>query len=123
MACLNCEHTMQAVHLAEERRVYWCPRCGTLKNEDSSATGPESAVPMLVERSRALFPDLKATYGGDDFWGRVRGFTEAVTGDPNAVAPLPRPFDGNCHLCGKPMGDDSGETHTRCEDEELASNR
>jgi Zn-finger nucleic acid-binding protein len=30
MACPVCSHTMQSLGL-EAERVFWCPRCGTLK--------------------------------------------------------------------------------------------
>lgn len=32
MACPNCDHTMQ--HVANTSCIFWCPRCGTLKEID-----------------------------------------------------------------------------------------
>lgn len=35
MACKICDHTMQNLGLAQSgARVFWCPRCGSLKTEN-----------------------------------------------------------------------------------------
>jgi hypothetical protein len=47
MACPNCDHTMQLVSgpmIEAGNRVWWCPRCGTIKDCDGKST------PMLVGR-------------------------------------------------------------------------
>jgi len=47
MACPNCDHTMQQVYgpmIEAGNRVFWCPRCGTIKDADGKST------PMLVSR-------------------------------------------------------------------------
>ena len=51
MACPNCDHTMQQIQGnitqgpgSHDYRVFWCPRCGTLKNIDGISK------PMLVSR-------------------------------------------------------------------------
>lgn len=41
MACPVCDHTMQNLGV-EGRRVFWCPRCGTLKMEHSDHVDLES---------------------------------------------------------------------------------
>lgn len=33
MACNECNHTMQNLGI-ENQRVFWCPRCGTVKSVD-----------------------------------------------------------------------------------------
>ena len=45
MSCPICSHTMQNVGL-EGRRVFWCPRCGTLKTEAGDNASFEA--PKLV---------------------------------------------------------------------------
>ena len=48
MACLTCAHTMQGLG----HNVFWCPRCGTVKQDDSVY------VPALVERVRELRKEM-----------------------------------------------------------------
>jgi len=60
MACPNCDHTMQLiagkfVPSADDYRVWWCPRCGTIKDIDGQST------PMLVGRISSFVKQL-----GDD---------------------------------------------------------
>lgn len=31
MSCPNCDHTMQGITSNTSGRIFWCPRCGTLK--------------------------------------------------------------------------------------------
>jgi transposase len=59
MACPNCDHTMQQVSgpmIEAGNRVFWCPRCGTIKDADGKST------PMLVSR----VVRLAAHFGADD---------------------------------------------------------
>ena len=42
MACPNCGSDMQ--HVATSLRIFWCPRCGTLKEKGNDQ------APKLVER-------------------------------------------------------------------------
>lgn len=50
MACPTCDHTMHSVGVTiTERRVFWCPRCGTLRVE---GFGSFDEAPMLVPRCR-----------------------------------------------------------------------
>ena len=46
MACPICSHTMQSIGIsnADDRRVFWCMRCGTLKTEL-----PDSEVEVLID--------------------------------------------------------------------------
>ena len=54
MACPTCDHTMQAVaYSLGTQSVFWCPRCGTLKNQ----TG-EVSLPRWIQIAQAD-PDLK----------------------------------------------------------------
>lgn len=46
MPCENCGHTLQNIgHRSEEVRIFWCPRCGSLKTEDSSVALPRTESP------------------------------------------------------------------------------
>lgn len=49
MACSNCDHTMQKLDVPD-RRLFWCPRCGTVKNEGT--LGDDFWTPALVVRCR-----------------------------------------------------------------------
>ena len=54
MSCPTCDHTMQL--FAQESnglRVYWCPRCGTIRNVALSGHTNDN-TPKLVERCRRL---------------------------------------------------------------------
>jgi len=54
MVCKTCDHTMQRVN-GGEPKVFWCPRCGTLKTEGMV---PEEDVPKIVGRAHALCTTL-----------------------------------------------------------------
>lgn len=45
MACETCDHTMKALHIEEEKKIYWCSKCGTLKTKMSGD------VDYIIERS------------------------------------------------------------------------
>jgi len=49
-ACPNCDHAMQ--HVTTTNRVFWCPRCGTLKEMD------EVCTPGLIDRVIAFCETL-----------------------------------------------------------------
>ena len=50
MSCPTCDHTMQNLGLAQSgARVFWCPRCGSLKTE-STGGFVETEQPALVQR-------------------------------------------------------------------------
>lgn len=60
MPCPTCNHTIQNVGIPD-RRVFWCPRCGTLTEEILLDLGNKSdpqyrqvpETPKLVERVKA----------------------------------------------------------------------
>ena len=54
MACETCDHTMQKVNDGMPK-VFWCPRCGTIKSEGSV---PEFEKPIIVERANKLCQQL-----------------------------------------------------------------
>lgn len=59
MSCPICKHTMSQLGLDQvNRRVFWCPRCGTLKTITQAVTVKEefeeSESPKLVARARLL---------------------------------------------------------------------
>ncbi len=46
MSCKTCDHTMQSIGaLPNTKKVFWCPRCGTLKAEFSVVDRVEWDVP------------------------------------------------------------------------------
>ena len=51
MACPNCDHTMQNLG-ADDRRLFWCPRCGTIREEREWDNKPIDSAPMWVEKLR-----------------------------------------------------------------------
>ena len=58
MACPTCDHTMQLIGrneacVLDEWRPYLCPRCGTVKIEDSGADAPILYVPIYADRARS----------------------------------------------------------------------
>ena len=57
--CPTCDHTMHNVG-SPDRRIYWCPRCGTLKEECSFGTlnaHEDVDVPKLAERVKKADAD------------------------------------------------------------------
>ena len=46
--CPTCTHTMQNVN-----EVFWCPRCGTIRNRITDAI-PRDSIPWLAERVKVL---------------------------------------------------------------------
>ena len=56
MPCAVCDHTLQNVG-AEGRRVYWCPRCGSLKIETGDFG--DTQAPALVGRVRSVAGNAK----------------------------------------------------------------
>ena len=53
MACPTCDHTMHCINSVNEFPQFWCPRCGTLKENE------RVTVPTLVPRVRSL---IEQTY-------------------------------------------------------------
>jgi len=49
MACRTCTHTMQAI----ADKVFWCPRCGSLKFQYAKG-GDEWSEPKLIHRAFSL---------------------------------------------------------------------
>jgi hypothetical protein len=66
MPCTICNHTVQNIGIEGrgQRRIFWCPRCGSLKTErgDSSDTRP----PELVERVRAVAGTARECISGEE---------------------------------------------------------
>ena len=51
MACPTCDHTMHLIGKTHNMNssIFWCPRCGTIKNDNSPTD-----VPKLVVEARLL---------------------------------------------------------------------
>lgn len=47
MACPVCDHTMQNIGV-QSGRMFWCPRCGTLKAESSDGAHSKAEMPIWV---------------------------------------------------------------------------
>lgn len=58
MPCETCNHTVQNIG-AEGRRIFWCPRCGSLLTENGDHR--ETSMPMLVTRVRSTDGDPGCT--------------------------------------------------------------
>ena len=46
MACVVCDHTMQCLGEDKGLRRFWCPRCGTLKEQALSRRDQDYGMPM-----------------------------------------------------------------------------
>jgi hypothetical protein len=54
MSCPTCSHTLSGIDTSDPaRRVYWCPRCGTLSIQYAGIQ-PDVAVPTLRDRVRTF---------------------------------------------------------------------
>jgi hypothetical protein len=75
--CPTCFHTMQllATTVRDPFRVYWCPRCGTVRQ---TASGKEVVCesPMLVDRCRQFARN--DTEAGSIAEFRRLGITESI---------------------------------------------
>jgi tRNA(Ile2) C34 agmatinyltransferase TiaS len=74
MPCPSCSGTMQNVGVPDSR-VFWCPRCGTLRMVDSDDVESDHP-PSLVERCRQMEAHLETT-GIANAWVRL-GISEAI---------------------------------------------
>ena len=48
MACPTCDHTMQNLGV-ENQKIFWCPRCGTLKTVSPSGDYEENEQTIFVK--------------------------------------------------------------------------
>ena len=69
MACPTCSHTMEGLGCG----YYWCPRCGTLKEQQGLE---RFQLPKLVSRVRSYMAEVGA--GGQDGLFHQLGITEAT---------------------------------------------
>ena len=84
MPCPTCSHTMQNLGLdSAGRRVFWCPRCGTLREEvsDNSSGIPAAQTndeaPKLVPRCREFEETVPNGAGVIPLWQRL-GIAESI---------------------------------------------
>lgn len=85
MACPTCGHTLQNLGLdpapggteRPTRRVFWCPRCGTLREEISDGTGAQTndEAPKLVAHCREF--EERVPNGVIPLWKRT-GIAESI---------------------------------------------
>jgi tRNA(Ile2) C34 agmatinyltransferase TiaS len=73
MACPTCSHTMQNLG-AEGQRLFWCPRCGTIK----SVSGDHDSVsrPFRCDRYDGLLVACRAAVLNED--GCIRMCKNAI---------------------------------------------
>jgi Zn-finger nucleic acid-binding protein len=63
MACPTCSHTMQNLGV-ESERVFWCPRCGTIKTvrgERESVEAPRWIRLAAEDLSEALAREMRVS--------------------------------------------------------------
>lgn len=84
MSCPICGHTMQNLGVGDDpapmsRRVFWCPRCGTLREEVGDATGCQTndEAPKLVRRCREFEELVPHGAGVIPLWQRT-GIAESI---------------------------------------------
>lgn len=55
MSCPSCGHTMHnlGVEPPGGRRVFWCPRCGTVKRDSGPNNFETVSIPKLVSRVKS----------------------------------------------------------------------
>jgi len=81
MACPTCGHTMQAVtDQSLKRRVFWCPRCGTIRILRLSADKTFDDVPKIVERAKIYLGLDQKLIGGNSqtFEQHIRDLEECL---------------------------------------------
>ncbi len=75
MACPTCSHTVQRVNEGVSSKVWWCPRCGTIKMD----AVPESEEPKLVQYATSLCDEVMSQCGlSEDVLRWVRAVREAT---------------------------------------------
>lgn len=81
MSCPTCGHTMQ--RLDSVRHLFWCPRCGTLREEISDNTSgiptaqTNDEVPKLVARCREFEERVPHSAGVIPLWQQT-GIAESI---------------------------------------------
>lgn len=83
MGCGTCGHTMQNLGVdsgpGPNRLVFWCPRCGTVREELSDGTGAQTndEAPKLVARCREFEDRVPHGAGIIPLWQQV-GIAESI---------------------------------------------
>lgn len=73
MSCPTCDHTMQNIYArTDDKYVYWCPRCGTIKTRWAGSRAgaeplPQIDAPKITEVLKAANDQKVAVsiYGAD----------------------------------------------------------
>lgn len=90
MACPTCDHTMHNIGTNRSHQVFWCPRCGTIRDRNPHSTDEvrETAVPMLVQRCRDYHDEAFGcvTTRHVDLWRRC-GIAESINLPTNRTEP------------------------------------
>ncbi len=76
MSCPNCGHTLEAVAIERELRIYHCPRCGTSR-VFRGIGGPYDVVPALVTRCREFREHWPSLGAADADWSG-HGIAESI---------------------------------------------
>ena len=53
MACPTCDHTMQNLGV-ENQKIFWCPRCGTLKTISPSGDYEENSETIFTKKLMSI---------------------------------------------------------------------
>jgi len=76
MSCPTCDATMQRVNEGVNPKVWWCPRCGSIKSEPGV---PECETPKIVERAKSLCRGMRDfRTSADDLALALRTLEESV---------------------------------------------
>lgn len=122
MFCPTCSHTMEGIGESQGDVIRLCPRCGTVRIEDS-ADNPTVYVPKLVERCRSYEAEFDKENIAQFYrvtWHRL-GIQESINLPENRPPHPQRPIPVNPF--GLDDGDDDGweeneghEHHDHCGD-------
>lgn len=77
MSCPTCEYTMHGLgKVPGGNRVFWCPRCGTLREQTDDGVATNDRPPSLPKRVQAFLMQAELTDGNRKL-AHVVGLNEA----------------------------------------------
>lgn len=80
MPCPSCDHTMHSLGRLESLdRIYWCPRCGTIRRLSPPASNNvvSDETPLLVRRAAELAVVIHDRDAYLAVYCKIRGFYES----------------------------------------------
>lgn len=78
MACPTCDHTLQLLFHDRERKIYHCPRCGTIRSELFGHI--DDTVPKVIGYLRSFHRMIDNTGAGRALreLAKIEGITESI---------------------------------------------